>query len=96
MDELERARIRRTGVLGAAESAEELARVAEVVVAVEVEALDELERGLDVACLGHGGGPVELDDGRARETGELTVQPCQLRPVLRLVGVEEAIAACTT
>jgi hypothetical protein len=45
----------------------------QVVVAVELEALDQGERGLDLARFGDGGGPVELDDRRAGAAGELAV-----------------------
>jgi len=61
--ELQRSLVRRLGVGFAAEAAQELGsgRV-EVVVAVELEAVDEGERRLRVAGLGDRGGLIQLDD----------------------------------
>jgi hypothetical protein len=52
------------------------------VVAVELEALHQSERSLDLARFGDGDGPVELHDRRAGEAGELAVQGRELWPVL--------------
>ena len=60
----------------------------QVVVALELEALDEREPGLDVARLGDRHGPVEVGHRRADEPRELAVQGCELLPVLRLVQVQ--------
>jgi hypothetical protein len=57
----------------------------QIVVAVELEALHQGERGLDVARFGDGDGAVELDDRRAGEAGELAAEGRELRPVLGLV-----------
>src|SRR5207248_2466009 len=63
-------------------------RRVQVVVAVELEALDKRERGLDVTRLGQGGGPVQLYHRGAGAAAELAVQLRELRPVLRLVDVQ--------
>jgi hypothetical protein len=47
-------------------------RRVQIVVAVELEALDQGERGLDVARFGDGDGPVELHDRRAGPEGNRT------------------------
>ena len=61
MDQLQRAAVGGPRVLGAIEPAEQLrAGRVQVVVAVEIEVIDEGEGGLDVACLCDGGGPVQL------------------------------------
>ena len=60
----------------------------EVRILVQLQAVDERERGLGVACLGDRGGSVELDDRRARAARELAVQGRELVPVLRVVGVQ--------
>ena len=89
MDELERALVGGAGLVDAVEPAQQLrARRVQVVVAVELEALDQVERGLDVARLGDRRGPVELDDRRAGQAGELAVERGELRPVLGLVDVQ--------
>ena len=64
MDELERTVVGSAGSLVAAEPAQELgAGRVEVVVAVEIETVDERERGLDVARLGDRGCVVQLTTG---------------------------------
>src|SRR6266511_5299200 len=86
--EVERAVVGRAGVVDSVEPAQQLcAGRVEIVVAVELEALDQGERGLDLAGFGDGDGPVQLDDRRAGEAGELAVQRRDLRPVLDLVHV---------
>jgi hypothetical protein len=60
----------------------------EVVVLVELEAVDEGKRGLDLARFGDRCGAVQLRDRRSGEPGELAVQGGKLRPVLRLVDVQ--------
>ena len=63
MNELERAVVGGSGFPDAIEPAEELgARRMQIRIAVELEALHEGERGLDVARFGDGAGLVELDD----------------------------------
>ncbi len=58
-------------------------------VLVELEALDQLERGLDVTCFRDGSGLVELHDRGPGAAGKLAVQSRELQPVLRrLVEVE--------
>ena len=49
-----------------------------------------------VARLGDRSGAVELHDRRPGEAAQLAVERGDLRPVLRIVGVQEAIAACST
>ena len=89
MNELERPVVGGSGVFDSIEPAQQLrARRMQIVVAVELEALHQRERGLDLARFGDGGGPVELHDGRAGETGELAVQGRQLQPVLGLIDVQ--------
>ena len=75
-DELERAPVRRAGLVDAVEPAQQLgARRVEVVVAVELEAVDQGERRLDVARLGDRGGlgsarrPASRCGARARRRG---------------------------
>jgi len=61
MNELERAVVGRAGVFDAIEPAQQLrARRVQIVVAVELEALHQRERGLDLARFGDGDGLVEL------------------------------------
>src|SRR5439155_9389634 len=60
----------------------------QIVVAVELEALDQGERGPDLARFGDGGGPVELRDRRTGDAGELAVEGRDLRPVLGLIYVQ--------
>jgi hypothetical protein len=92
--ELERTVVGRSGVLDPVEPAQQLgAGRVEVVVAVELEGLDERERGLDVAGFGDRDCPVQLGDRRAGDAGELAVQGRELGPVLRLVEGRAAIAA---
>jgi len=63
VNELERAAVGLASLVDAIEPAKQLgARRVQVVVAVELEAVDEGECGLHVAGLGHRGGLVELDD----------------------------------
>ena len=70
VDELERARVGCPGVVDAVEPAQQLgAGGVQVVVAVELEAVDERERGLDVAGLGERRRVVQLDDRRAGAAG---------------------------
>ena len=89
VDERERAVVGRPRLLDAVEPAQQLgARGVQVVVAVELEAVHERERALRVARLGHRGGPVELDHGRAGAAGQLAVQRGELRPVRRLLHVQ--------
>ena len=71
---MQRAVVSRARIVGAVEPAQQLrARGVQVVVAVEVEALDQGERALDVARLGDRGGLVELHDGRAGDAGQLSI-----------------------
>jgi hypothetical protein len=89
VNELERARVGRAGVFDAIEPAQQVrADRVQVMVLLELEALDQSERGLDLARFGDRGSLVELDDGRAGEAGELAVQSGDLRPVLGLVQVQ--------
>jgi len=63
-DQLERAVVSGTGVVGAIEPAQQVgAHRVQVVVAVELQPLDECERGIDVARLGDRDRLVELDTG---------------------------------
>jgi hypothetical protein len=63
VDDLERTVVGSTGLVDAIEPAEQLrSRRVQVVVALEVEALHQFERGLDLAGFGHRGRPVQLDD----------------------------------
>ena len=64
MDELECAVVLGSRLVDTTEPPQQLCsgRV-QVVVAVELEAVDELERSLDVTRFGDCRGPVELDDG---------------------------------
>jgi hypothetical protein len=88
VNELERPVVGRAGVFDAVEPAQQIrVRRAQIVVAVELEAFHQRERGLDLARFGDGDGLVELHDRRAGETGELAVQGRDLRPVLRLLYV---------
>jgi hypothetical protein len=87
--ERERSPVRGAGLLDAVEAAQELRpRCVQVVVLVEVEPFDEREAALDLPCLGQRRRLVQLDDGRARDAGELPVERGELRPVLRLVDVQ--------
>ena len=89
MDELQRAVVGLPRLLGAAEPLQQLrAGGVQVVVALEVEGVGQGQRGLDLARLGQRGRPVELDDGRAGERGEVALEPGQPRPVLGLVQVQ--------
>src|SRR5207244_12328355 len=75
VNELEGAVVGRAGVVDAIEPTQQLrARRVQIVVEVELEALDQGERGLDLARLGDGDGPVQLRDRRLRAAGELAVQ----------------------
>ena len=77
------------GLLGAVEPAQQLRpRGVQVVVAVELQRVDERQRRLDVAGLGDRDRAVQLDDRRAGQAGELAVERGDLRPVLRLLGVQ--------
>jgi hypothetical protein len=60
----------------------------QVVVAIELEPLDERERTLDVAGLGHRDRLVELHDRRPRNPRELAVERRDLLPVGRVRDVE--------
>jgi hypothetical protein len=60
----------------------------EVVVLVELEAVDEGERGLDLARFGDRCRTVQFRDRRSCASGELAVQGGKLGPVLRLVDVQ--------
>ena len=63
VDELERTRVGRAGVVDPVEPAQKFrASRVEIVVAVELEPVDEGERCVDVARLGDRGRPVQLDD----------------------------------
>src|SRR5918999_1520783 len=65
-----RAVVGRAGVFDAIEPAQQLrARRVQVVVAVELQALHQGERGFDLARFGDGDGPVELHHRRAGEAG---------------------------
>jgi hypothetical protein len=66
MDELERALIGRAAFVDAIEATQQLrARRVQIVVPVELEAAQQLQRGLDVARFRDGGRVVELHDRRA-------------------------------
>ena len=89
MDELERALVGRTSLVDAIEPAQRLgARCVQIVVRVELEAVDQCERSLDLARFGHGCGLVQLHDRRAGSAGELVVESRELRPVLGLLDVQ--------
>ena len=89
MDELERALVGRTSLVDAIEPAQQLgARCVQIVVRVELEAVDQCERSLDLARFGHGCGLVQLHDRRAGSAGELVVESRELRPVLGLLDVQ--------
>ncbi len=57
-------------------------------VAIELEVVEERERGVDVARLGDRRRAVQLHDRRAGGTGELAVQRREERPVGRVVHVQ--------
>jgi hypothetical protein len=87
--ELERAFVGGARLLEAVEAAQELgAGRVQVVVLVEFEALDEREGAFGVSRLGHGGGFVQLHDGRAGAPCQLAVEGRELRPVRGVVGVQ--------
>src|SRR5262245_63813602 len=89
VDKLERAFIGCAGLVGSAESAQDLgAGCVQVVVVVELEPVGERERGFDLSGFGERGRLVELDDGRAGAAGELAVERRELPPVLRLVEMQ--------
>ena len=60
----------------------------EVSVVVEAEAVEDGQAGLGPVDLGHGDGPVHLDDRGAGLPGERFVQGGDLRPVAGLVQVQ--------
>src|SRR5207247_7405933 len=89
LDELERADVRGMCLFDPVEPAQQLgAGGVQVVVAVELDAFQEVERGLDLAGFGEGGGAVELDDRGPGESSELAVELGEPRPVGAFVDVE--------
>src|ERR671931_1455739 len=62
----------------------------QVVVLVEVEAIDLCERAVNVTRLGDRNGVVQCCNRRAGLRRELTVERCKLRPVLRLLDVQRS------
>ena len=64
VDERERAVVSSARFVDARQPPEELgARCVQVVVALEIEAVRELERGFRIAGFGDGDGAIQLDDG---------------------------------
>src|SRR4029450_12076472 len=60
----------------------------EILVAVQVELIDEVETRFGAFRVCDGDRPVQLDDGGAGQEGELAVERCDLRPVARLLGMQ--------
>ena len=89
MDQRQRAAVGLAGLRGPTEAAQQLApgRV-QVAVVLEGEAVDDVEPRLRALLLGDRDGPVQLDDRRAGEAGELAVEGGDLGPVAGLVGVQ--------
>src|SRR6476659_5579444 len=86
--QFERSLVGGAGLLGAAEPSQEICpRRVEVVVAVQLETVDEVERFSRAACLADRDRAVELDNWRAGQRGELVVQRGDLAPVRGLAGV---------
>ena len=61
----------------------------QVVVPIELEAFDQVERDLDLARLGDRDRLVELDHRGAGAARELAVEGCELTPVLGLLRVQD-------
>ena len=90
MDELERPLVGGAGLLDAIESPEQVrAGRVQVVVPIELQPFDQVQRHLDLARLGDRGRLVELDHRGAGATRELAVEGCELAPVLGLVRVQD-------
>ena len=86
VNQLERAVVGGPGLVDSVEPAEELGpRRVQVVVGVEVEALHQLERGFDVACLGQRGRLVEIDEPSAEGVVRRTIAslPARADPVVQ-------------
>src|SRR4029450_5158009 len=80
--ELERALEGRACLVCTTETAQEICACrVEVLVAVEVEPVDDRERRLGSVGFGDGDGTVHLDDGRAGQPGELRGQDRDLPPL---------------
>lgn len=90
MHKLECALVRRASLRRPAEAEEEIgAGSMEIVVGVELsQSFDRLKACLQALRFRQRDGTVQLDDGRARQPGELTVQRGDLRPVARVLGVQ--------
>src|SRR5215471_15816189 len=87
--EVERAAVRVVGLIVPADATQEVGtRGVEVPVMVEVEAVEDGQAGIGSIDLGHGDGPVHLDDRGAGLLGERFVQGGDLPPVAGLVQVQ--------
>src|SRR4249920_1088491 len=86
---LERTLVLQARLLCPAYAAEQVsARRVEVLVAVQVELIDEGETRLGAVRVCNRDRPVQLDDGGAGQERELAVQRRDLRPVARLLGMQ--------
>ena len=88
-DQRQRPQIGVARLVGAAQTAQQLTlgRM-QVVIVVELEAIDDLEAGLGAVLLGDGHGAAELDDRGAGDAAQLAVQGGDLRPITLIVSVQ--------